>query len=186
MSTLHVKIEPDELSWKSLTRALRSESDGQELRRDLAKLWRAPAAAAATAAKAAIRGAPAQASTHAVSLRAAIAKGVRAHVYTGAGNPARGKFPGVAVKWHRSPMGAARRGKRQSDESILWRAGQLLNRGRVWQHPVFGHGPNVTTGVLGAKGWFDRSVDPYKPAMAGAVRLGYDLMVARISRKSKG
>lgn len=185
---MDVSIEPDQPSWRQLKRALLDAADGREFLRDLQRSWRVAAGVAASDARRSARAIAAARSRHEVSLRSAIAKGVQAHTYMGIrGKGRRMRLAGdaeVAIKWHRSPMGMATRGKYKRRESILWRAGWLLNRGRRWSHPVFGSGPNVVTGVPQAKGWFDDSIAPHLPGLIAVVRQSYAELADRIERQS--
>lgn len=183
-----VEIRPDRPSWNSLERALKDASDGREFIADLEKTWRAAANIAAADARRSARMIPAPRSRHSVSLRAAIASGVKVHTYMGAKAKGRKVVGGgdaeVAIKYHRSSMKKAVRGRHGRPQSILWRAGWLLNKGRQWTHPTFGLAPNVTSGVPQAKGWFDDSIEPHKPGLFLAVRQAYEDMVDRIERRS--
>lgn len=183
-----VEIEPDEASFRRLTMALRDAADGREFMRDLEREWRAAAAIPANDARRSARMISAPRSRHSVSLRAAIASGVKVHTYMGLRGKGRRVRAGgdaeVAIKLHRSSMKRAVRGKEGRPQSILWRAGWLLNRGRRWSHPVFGKPPNVITGIPQAKGWFDDSIRPHLPGMLVAVRQAYANMLDRIERRS--
>lgn len=185
---MNVDIEPDHASFRRVERAFRDAADGRELLRDLEKSWRAAASVAANDARRSARMIAAPRSGHAVSLRSAIASGVKVHTYMGAKAKGRRVVGGgdaeVAVKWHRSSMAKATRGRFRRPQSILWRAGWLLNRGKRWSHPVFGLGPNVVTGIPQAKGWFDDSIEPHLPGLFVAVRQSYAEMVDRIERRS--
>lgn len=185
---MDVTVEPDEASFRRVTLALLDAADGRELMRDLERQWRAAANVAANDARRSARAIAAPRSHHEVSLRAAIAKGVAVHTYMGLRGKGRKVRAGgdaeVAIKYHRSPMAAATRGKEKRPQSILWRAGWLLNRGRLWSHPVFGREPEVVTGVPQAKGWFDDSIAPHIPGLVAAVRDAYADMVDRIERRS--
>ena len=188
-----IQIKPDRISWGSLERALKTESRGIGLAADLERTWRAAATVAAADAKRSARMIAAPRSRHAVSLRSAIAAGVGVDTNLGAGivkrsiggtKKSKQGFASVAIVWHRSAMKRAVRGKFARPESILWRAGWLLNKGRRWSHPVFGLGPNVVTGSPQAKGWFDDPIEPHLPGFALAVRQAYDDLVDRIERRS--
>lgn len=189
-----VSIEPDKRSWNALERALRDAADGREMLRDLEKSWRAAGNIAAADARRSARMIPAPRSKHTVSLRSAIAKGVGVDTDMGTGRVHRGggvykdskrSLASVAIVWRRSPMAKARRGKYKRAQSILWRAGSLLNKGKLWTHPVFGLSPNVTTGVPQAKGWFDDAIEPHKPGLVAAVHQAYKEMVDKIERRSR-
>lgn len=185
---MDIEIAPDKPSFRSLERALRDAADGREMLGDLERAWRAAANVAANDARRSARMIAAPRSRHSVSLRAAIASGVKVHTSMGVQRKGR-KVVGsgdasVAIAWHRSSMKRAVRGREGRPQSILWRAGWLLNNGRVWSHPVFGLGPNVRTGVPQAKGWFDDSIEPHLPGMVAAARQAYEEMVDRIERQS--
>lgn len=189
---MDIEIEPDKTSWSTLRRALKDAADGREFLRDLEVSWRAAATVAANDARRSARMIPAPRSRHSVSLRAAIASGVKVETSMGVKKVGRGRRagialagnPSVAIVWKRSGMAGATRGKEGRRQSILWRAGWLLNKGRVWKHPTFGLAPNVVTGVPQAKGWFDDSIEPHLPGMTLAVRQAYNQMADRIERRS--
>lgn len=178
MANLRIQLEPDDLSWDRFASALRSEADGRALRRDLARSWRVVGEEGAEAARRSIRHASMGRSRHAVSLREAIADGVAVHVSTAQVRP------GVTIAWHRRGMKKAVRGKFGGADSILWRAGVLLNNGTRWGHPVFGRG-YVVTGVPGARGWFHAPLRRRMPAMEEAVRQAYRDVVDRIRARSE-
>lgn len=187
-----VDIRPDKASFKALERALRDGADGREFLADLDKSWRAAGEVAARDAKRSARMIAAPRSRHSVSLRQAIAAGVKVETSMGVTKSGRGRSAqfsakgnaSVAVVWKRSAMKKATRGRFRRPQSILWQAGWLLNKGRMWSHPVFGLGPNVTTGIPQAKGWFDDSVLPHLPGMALAAGQAYEELVDRIERRS--
>lgn len=179
---MKVSVKLDQTSYHAFVHALKAESDGKALHRQLEREWRAIGTVAAADARRAIRYVPSHTSTHTVSLRAAIASGVKVEANTVL-DPARKKWPGVAIVWHRSAMAKAVRGKKASPKSILWRAGQLFNRGSAWEHPFYGRG-SYRQQPVAAKGWFDNSIEPHKPGMVEAVRQVYREMVDRIARRS--
>lgn len=185
---MDVEIQPDRDTFRRLERALMDAADGREFLRDLERAWRAAASIAAADARRSARAIPAPRSRHEVSLRQAIAEGVRPHTYMGVRGKGRSlRVAGtaeVAIKYHRSPMAKARRGIHKRDASVLWRAGWLLNRGRRWKHPVFGLAPNVVTGIPQAKGWFDDAIEPHLPGIAAVIRKSYEDLVDRIERRS--
>lgn len=188
---MNVDIEPDEGTFRRLERALMNAADGREFFRDLERSWRAAASVAANDARRSARMISAPRSRHEVSLRSAIASGVRVHVSTGIQRRGiRSKVTGdasVAIAWHRSSMKKAARGKhKRYPQSILWRAGSLLNKGKRWSHPVFGLQPEVVTGVPQAKGWFDDSIEPHMPGMVLAIRQSYEELADRIETRSRG
>jgi hypothetical protein len=186
---VEVQITPDRLSWDSLERALKAESRGFEFLAGLEKDWRAAGSIAAADARRSARSIAAGRSQHAVSLRSAIAAGVQVHTYMGARAKGKSVAGGrtdaeVAIAWHRRSMARAVRGVHGRPQSILWRAGWLLNKGRRWSHPVFGLRPNVVTGVPQGKGWFDDSLEPHLPGLALVVRDSYEEMIRRINARS--
>jgi hypothetical protein len=162
-----VRVEVDSASLRLLVVALGKEADGKALVRDLVKELRAVAEPARDAARASVLG---MESTSAVlpGLRAAVARNTRVTVRT------TGSRAGVGVRASKSGMP---RGFRN--------APRRLNAYKGWRHPVFGD-RSVWVVQRGRPGWFDDSIEPFKPAAAKGAAAALDSSARRISRRTRG
>ena len=181
MATVEFKLDP--LTYHSLLRALKAESDGAQLRRQLAREWRAAGEVAANDARRSARAIAAPRSRHAVSLRSAIAAGVRVDVHAGAPTKKHRYGPSVEIAWHRGPMAKANR-KEKSTRSVLWRAGWLLNKGKRWEHVAWGRKTGRRIGIPQAKGWFDDAIEPHKVVFYQVARGAVQDVLDRIESRS--
>lgn len=161
-----VTIEVDAKSLRLLVAALKKESDGKALVRDLVKNLRAVAEPAAAAAKAAILS---MESHHGdmPGLRTAIARKTRVSART------TGRRAGVAIR--ASKLGMPR-GFRNAPKRLNAKGG--------WDHPVYGHEPKVHQ--LGKPGWFDDTISAFKPAAHEGAKRALVEMANRVDRRTRG
>jgi hypothetical protein len=160
------RIEVDERSLARLVTALRAESDGQALDRDLVHELEDVAKPALEAAKASLLGMESS-SEVLPGLRTTVADHTRIRVRL------TGKHPGVSIRADKlgMPRGFNNAPKR-------------LNEARGWRHQVFGQDVWVTQ--RGKPGWFDDTISKFKPAARQAAQKAMDGMAKRIDVRTKG
>lgn len=154
----------DQRALVQVQKALRTESDGKALRRDLVKELRATVAPIIPEVRSAVRSIPATTIAN-PSLREAVASQVKAQVRLG------GKTPGVAVR-----VGTAR------DPRGFRFAARRLNRGQ-WRHKVFGQDVWVEQ-RSGRTGWFDAVMLRHRDDAREAVGKAVHAMAVRIAERS--
>ncbi len=168
---MSARVEVDQRDLTRLGIALRAESDGVGLRRDLVAGLKTAAEPAAAAARTAILSMRAKGDGQRLvrsgpSLRQSVAAGVKTAVRTG------GRSAGVFVTAGKTgmPRGFAEAPKR-------------LNA-RRWRHPVFA----TTEWVYqsGKPGWFDDTLSQARPAALAAAQQAMDNVATRIDLKTKG
>lgn len=152
-----------------LTRALRAEADGKELRRDLIRGLRVAVTPAVQLARASILSM----GVHGVKraeppLRTAVAAATKIEIRTS------GKRPGVRVVVRKSRMP---RGFRN--------APKRLQQAQGWEHPVFGDWSKKVV-QRGKPGWFDDTLQKAKPAAVAAAKIALDRVAQRISARTRG
>lgn len=159
-------VEVDQQSLRRLTRALRAESDGKALVKDLVTELRRVAEPALEAVRASILSMGSH-SEALPGLRTTVAQHTKIIVRTG------GRRPGVMIRSDKlgMPRGFNNAPKR-------------LNSRKGWRHPVYGTGRWVTQ--LGKPGWFDDTLQAFKPAAERAAAEAMDRMARRIDLKTKG
>jgi hypothetical protein len=173
-TSLGMRVELDSRSLQQLVRALKKESDGKELARDLVRNLRSVAQPALAAVRSSILSMGSH-SEEEPGLRAAVARRTTISVRT------TGKRPGVSIKASKVGMP---RGFRN--------APRLLNATRGWRHPVFspritGTGKQINAWVkrdqMGKPGWFDDTLrafrEPGKQAAARALQAAADRIAER-------
>ncbi len=162
-----VQIDPKSLHL--LVRALRSEADGKELRRDLIRGLRAVAEPAAMAARGAIlsmgTGGVSQAEP---GLRTSVAAATKVVVRTGKNRP------GVAVRVKKNTMP---RGFRNAPKRLQSKKG--------WRHPVFGN-REIWVTQRGKPGWFDDTLRKAAPEARAAMGQVLENVARRISARTRG
>jgi hypothetical protein len=160
------KIEVDTKTLRLLVSALKRESDGKELVKDLVRNLRTVAEPAAAAAKASILSMESHHESM-PGLRASIARATKVSVRT------TGKRAGVAIRTSKLGMP---RGFRN--------APKRLNSKKGWRHPVFGQDRWVSQ--VGKPGWFDDTIAAFKPAAHEAAKRALVEMANRIDRRTRG
>lgn len=165
MTTEHIEV--DRRSLVLLVAALRKESDGKELKRDLVRGLRVVATPALQAVRAAVLSMPSM-STRAPGLLATVAKQTKISVTT------TGRRAGVRIRALKTGMP---RGFRN--------APKRLNAKKGWRHPVFDN-RDVWVTQIGRPGWFDDTLPPFKPAAVKAAAAAMDAVARRISERTRG
>lgn len=160
------RVEVDQRSLRKLVIALRRESDGRELARDLTKQLYDVAVPARDAARAAIMSMSSKGQTVGRPLRATVAARTLISVHLG------GRRPGVAIRAHKSGMPRG-----------FINAPKRLNSRRGWRRQVYG-GPWVSQ--MGKPGWFDDTMRKFQPAARRAAQRVQDEMAERVARRAKG
>lgn len=154
---------------KSLSAALRAESDGKTLRRDLVRGLRVAAKPAVTAAKSSIRAMPSSAVKSAgPPLRASIARKVSAQTRL------TGRRTGVSIR--------AR--KLKDHPRQFYNAPKLTNRKR-WRRMVYGNA-DAWVEQVGKPGWFDDAMRKNRDRYHYEVRKTLNATAKRIAQGSKG
>lgn len=160
-------VEVDQRDLKRLVVALRREADGKELRRDLVRGLRSAVAPAAAAARTSILSMPVRgaADREGVSLRAAVAAGVKVEIRTTgrAGVFVVARSNGMPRKFRTAP--------------------KRLNA-RGWRHPV--HGTKKWVTQVGKPGWFDDTLKHAKPGANRAAGEALDDVAKRIDQQTRG
>lgn len=158
------KISVDAEDFAKFGRALRAESDGKYLKRDLSREIRAAVRPATDSAKAAVKAIPSHGGPRdGAALRQAVAQQVRPQIrYSG-------KSAGVSV----------RVGKRNMPRGFK-NAPRRLNRGQ-WRHPVYLTGRWVTQTIR--PGWFDETMRRGKPQYRRGVERAVSQMANRLASR---
>jgi len=125
----------------ALSRRLRVESDGKELRKELARNMRDALKPAAALAKSGIMAMSTSGPGASPPLRSSIARKIRPEVKLG------GRWSGARVKAFKTP---AIRG--------FANAPKRTNRAKGWRHPVFGNS-DIWVHQRGRENWFDRAFE---------------------------
>lgn len=159
------QIEVDEKSLRLLVTALRQESDGKALTRDLVRELTLVAEPARDAARTAILSMASHGPGGTPSLRTSVASRTVVQVRLSKGS--------VAVRAKRSgmPRGFSNAPKR-------------LNSAKGWRRRVFGSDNWVVQ--MGQPGWFDNTMKAFSPAAKRGAKKAMDDMADRISIKTKG
>jgi hypothetical protein len=150
----------------ALTRAIRAEADGKELRRDLAKNMREALKPGAAEAKSSIMGMGSGGLRTGPALRSSIARKIRPEVKLG------GRWSGARVKAFktRNVRGFVNAPKR-------------TNRAGGWRHPLFGN-REVWVQQHGKVDWFDRSFEGREGVYKQAVEAAMENMARRLAARA--
>ncbi|MFC8290073.1 hypothetical protein ACFUJ0_06075 [Streptomyces sp. NPDC057242] len=149
----------------ALSRAIRAEADGKELRKDLAKNMREALKPAATEAKGGIMAMGSAGLSTSPALRSAIAKKIRPEVKLG------GRWSGARIKAFKTKnvRGFANAPKR-------------TNRARGWRHLVYGRADSWVT-QHGKTDWFDDAMAGVGPNAKEAVERAMEDMARRLASR---
>ncbi|GAA3374736.1 hypothetical protein [Streptomyces racemochromogenes] len=149
----------------ALARALRAESDGKQLRKELAKNMREALKPAAVQAKSGIMAMSSSGPGTAPALRSAIAKKIRPEVKLG------GNWSGARIKAFktRNVRGFANAPKR-------------TNRARGWRHLTYGREPWVQQ--HGRTLWFDNAMEGDTNRYTQAVHEAMENMARRLADRA--
>jgi gas vesicle protein len=150
----------------ALTRAIRAETDGKELRKELARNMRNALKPAAAEAKSSIMAMASSGLPTAPALRASVAKKIRPEVKLG------GQWSGARVKAFKT------RNVRNFPN-----APKRLNRAGGWRHPVYGN-REVWVQQQGKVDWFDRSFEGREGQYRAAVEAAMENMARRIAERA--
>lgn len=159
-----LRIETHE-GLQALTRAIRAEADGKQLRKDLAKNMRTALKPAAADAKSAIMAMGSAGLGSAPALRSSIARKIRPEVKLG------GQWTGARIKAFKTKniRGFANAPKR-------------TNRSRGWRHLVYGRDNSWVT-QHGKTKWFDHAMDGIETNAREAVHEAMEDMARRLAAR---
>lgn len=159
------RVEVDAKQLKKVVSALKREEDGKALAKSFIARLRVIGAPAVVAARASILGMESH-SEVLPGLRASIAKQTRLSVRT------TGKYPGMSVTVSKSGMPRQFRN-----------AGAATNA-PSWRHKVFGHDSRWVS-QIGKPGWFEKSIEPFKPGTVEAAKAAMDEAADRVTERSR-
>ncbi|MYV64436.1 hypothetical protein GT043_00325 [Streptomyces sp. SID2131] len=149
----------------ALTRAIRAEADGKELRKDLAKGMREALKPAAAEAKGGIMAMGSAGLSTAPALRSAIAKKIRPEVKLG------GRWSGARIKAFKT-----------KNIRGFPNAPKRTNRARGWRHLVYGRADSWVT-QHGKTDWFDDAMGGVGPNAQEAVERAMEDMARRLASR---
>jgi hypothetical protein len=150
----------------ALTRAIRAEEDGKQLRKELARDMREALKPAAAEAKSSIMALSTAGLPTSPALRSSVAKKIRPEVKLG------GRWSGARVKAFKT------RNVRNFPN-----APKRLNRAGGWRHPVYGN-REVWVQQRGKVDWFDRSFEGREGQYKAAVEAAMENMAHRIAQRA--
>lgn len=164
------RIEVDNTSLAALVTALRAESDGKKLTRDLVVQLEAIAEPIAMEARLAILSMDSsRATTRGVGLRATVASRVVVRVRLGSK-----RHPGVAIRALSTGMPRG-----------FTEAPKRLNSKRGWRHPLFGNRDSWWH-QIGQPDWFDGTMARHRTRARRAAQRAIDNVARRISARTRG
>lgn len=163
-ASLSMEIEPTNL--RNISRALKAEEDGKEMRKELTRNMRDALKPGAADAKSGIMSMASSTPHAAPALRSSIARKIRPEARIS------GKFPGAKVKAFKTPniRGFANAAKR-------------TNRSSGWRHPVHGN-REVWIHQTGKAKWFDRAFEGRESDYKRAVQYALADMVNRVESRA--
>ncbi|WP_075662201.1 hypothetical protein [Streptomyces acidiscabies] len=150
----------------ALTRAIRAEEDGKELRKELARNMREALKPAAAEAKSSVMSIASAGLPAAPALRSSVAKKIRPEVKLG------GRWSGARVKAFKT-----------KNVRGFPNAPKRLNRAGGWRHPVYGN-REVWVQQHGKTDWFDRSFEGRAGQYRAAVEAAMENMAHRIAARA--
>ncbi|MFE6817099.1 hypothetical protein [Streptomyces sp. NPDC057677] len=149
----------------ALTRAIRAEADGKELRKDLAKNMRASLTPAAAEAKSGIMSMASAGPGTAPGLRSSVARKIRPEVKLG------GRWSGARVKAFKT-----------KNIRHFPNAPKRTNRASGWRHLVYGRADSWVT-QHGKVDWFDHAMQGVGPNAKEAVEKAMSDMARRLASR---
>ncbi|WP_218159841.1 hypothetical protein [Lentzea albida] len=155
----------DQEALRLLARAMREESDGKQLRKDLAGDLREALGPARTAVRASIMGMSSAGMSTGPSLRKSVAQKVAIQVRMS------GKATGATLRTRKTPN------IRGFDN-----APKRLNRRRGWRHPLWGDVERWVS-QLGKPNWFDDPIRRGRAAYRDAVLAAMEKTAKRIKSR---
>lgn len=150
----------------ALTRALRAEEDGKQLRKELARNLREALKPGAAEAKSSVMSIASAGLPTAPALRSSVAKKIRPEVKLG------GRWSGARVKAFKT-----------KNVRNFPNAPKRLNRAGGWRHPVYGN-REIWVQQRGRVGWFDRSFEGREGTYLAAVNAAMEDMARRIASRA--
>lgn len=165
-NSLSYKVEVDGPTLRRVVRALKKESDGKQLARDLVAELKVVAEPALAAVKASIMSMPSHAEVQ-PGLRASIARQTKMSVRT------TGRRPGVSIYTKKTGMPRG-----------FSKAPKYTNRPQGWRHKVFGH-VDRWVHQTGKPGWFDDTLKPFREPGKEAASRALHAVARRIEERSK-
>lgn len=163
-ASLGLELTPQNL--RDISRALRAEEDGKQLRKELTRNMREALKPGAADAKAGIMSMASATPHGGPALKSAIARKIRPEARIS------GRFPGAKIKAFKTPQirGFANAAKR-------------TNRASGWRHPVYGN-REVWVQQHGKTKWFDRAFEGQEGHYKRAVQFALADMINRIASRS--
>jgi len=164
-ASAHLELTPQNL--RQISRALRAEEDGKELRKELTKSMREALKPGAVRAKSGIMSMGSATPHGGPALKSSIARKIRPEVRIS------GRFPGAKIKAFKTPnvRGFAQAAKR-------------TNRASGWRHPVYGN-REVWAQQHGKTKWFDHAFEGQRNHYKQAVEAVLSDMAERIASRSQ-
>ncbi|MFF6825053.1 hypothetical protein [Streptomyces longwoodensis] len=150
----------------ALTRAIRAEEDGKQLRRELARDMREALKPGAAAAKSSVMAIASAGLPTAPALRSSVARKIRPEVKLG------GRWSGARVKAFKT-----------KNVRGFPNAPKRLNRAGGWRHPVYGN-REVWVHQHGKSGWFDEAFEGREGVYRQAVEAAMENMARRIAARA--
>ncbi|MEV6614268.1 hypothetical protein AB0N31_10670 [Streptomyces sp. NPDC051051] len=150
----------------ALTRAIRAEEDGKQLRKELARDMREALKPGAAAAKSAVMAVSSAGLPTAPALRSSVAKKIRPEVKLG------GRWSGARVKAFKT-----------KNIRGFPNAPKRLNRAGGWRHPVYGN-REIWVQQHGKTGWFDEAFQGREGVYKQAVEAAMENMARRIADRA--
>ncbi|MFJ1664799.1 hypothetical protein ACIOK4_00130 [Streptomyces bottropensis] len=164
-ASLSLQLTPQNL--RNISRALREEEDGKDLRKELTRNMREALKPGAAEAKSNIMSMGSATPHGGPALKSSIARKIRPEARIS------GKFPGAKIKAFKTPnvRGFANAAKR-------------TNRSSGWRHPLFGN-REVWIQQTGKIKWFDHAFEGRRNHYEHAVKSALADMVNRIASRSR-
>lgn len=150
----------------ALTRAIRAEEDGKQLRKELAANMREALKPGAAEAKSSVMSIASAGLPTAPALRSSVARKIRPEVKLG------GRWSGARVKAFKT-----------KNVRNFPNAPKRLNRAGGWRHPVFGN-REVWAVQHGKTDWFDRSFEGREGVYKEAVEAAMENMARRLAARA--
>ena len=163
-SRLGLELTPQNL--RQISRALRAEEDGKELRKELTRNMREALKPGAAQAKSAIMSMASTTPHDGPALKTAIARKIRPEVRI------TGRFPGAKIKAFKT-----------KNLRGFPNAPKRTNRSSGWRHPVYGN-REVWVQQAGKPKWFDRAFEGQDAHYKRQVQFALAAMVNRIASRS--
>jgi hypothetical protein len=165
-STASINLELTPQNLRQISRALKAEEDGKELRKELAANMRDALKPGAANAKSAIMSMASTTPHSGPALKTAIARKIRPEVRI------TGRFPGAKIKAFKTKT-----------LRNFPNAPKRTNRASGWRHPVYGN-REVWVQQAGKVKWFDHAFEGQQAHYRRQVQFALADMVNRIASRS--